>query len=374
MVTIPRKTKDELIKEYLRSKGNLSRFTLENYTYHISSFFQDSPMPDKITPQFIDRHLTKLPVSLQTKKDRYCVLSVFWTWMKRRHYVKSDYFKDGLINKPKPEIKVLSSLTTAQIKTLLDEAPSLRVGLLVSLLADTGGRISDLVSIKRKNIKLEDREIRVLGKGRKYRDIYFGDFTAKLLDEYLKLTAGQRFRYANIWNVKDRHGLSGSLRRLGDKTGIHCNPHAFRRTFAILCREKGMTHLAIMDLGGWDSLSMVLKYTRGYDKKKSKRFYKPVVDFFEVPGSADPEPVPAIPEPIAPKKRRKTRKLTAIEMKVLEFMHNGDVGKRYQNVVAKFGIPRYKVEQIASSIYKKLHVRGKAEAVYQAINLGIIKV
>ena len=43
-------------------------------------------------------------------------------------------------------------------------------------------------------------------------------------------------------------------------------------------RARGLGALAIMDLGGWEDIRMVLRYTRAYDKRQSKKFYKPIID------------------------------------------------------------------------------------------------
>jgi len=39
------------------------------------------------------------------------------------------------------------------------------------------------------------------------------------------------------------------LRRLEQSTGLPCNPHTFRRTFACLLRKAGVDTMTIKDLG-----------------------------------------------------------------------------------------------------------------------------
>jgi len=64
------------------------------------------------------------------------------------------------------------------------------------------------------------------------------------------------------------------LRRLESYTGLPCNPHTFRRTFACLLRKAGLDVMTIKDLGRWESLEMVQRYTRSIRFQDSLKFYK----------------------------------------------------------------------------------------------------
>jgi integrase len=64
------------------------------------------------------------------------------------------------------------------------------------------------------------------------------------------------------------------LRRLGSCTGLPCNPHTFRRTFACLLRKAKLDVMTIKDLGRWESLEMVQRYTRSVTFSDSLKFYK----------------------------------------------------------------------------------------------------
>ena len=64
------------------------------------------------------------------------------------------------------------------------------------------------------------------------------------------------------------------LCRLRDKTGLPCNPHTFRRTFASILAKRGVDSLHIMRLGRWESIEMVERYTRSVQFEDSLKFYK----------------------------------------------------------------------------------------------------
>jgi len=64
------------------------------------------------------------------------------------------------------------------------------------------------------------------------------------------------------------------LRRLEEATGITCNAHVFRRTFACLLRKAGVDTMTIKELGRWESIQLVERYTRAFHFNDSLKFYK----------------------------------------------------------------------------------------------------
>ena len=111
--------------------------------------------------------------------------------------------------------------------------------------------------------------IRVLGKDRKEVYAPFGELSKKYLKEWL----AHYEPHSNIWGL-NQWGIVSMLRRLEKETGLPCNPHTFRRTFACLLRKAGVDTMTIKDLGRRDSLEMVQRYTRSVSFHHSLRFYK----------------------------------------------------------------------------------------------------
>jgi integrase len=64
------------------------------------------------------------------------------------------------------------------------------------------------------------------------------------------------------------------LKRLERKTGIPCNPHVFRRSFATILRKDGVNSMVIKELGRWESNAMVQRYTRSFSFQDSMKFYR----------------------------------------------------------------------------------------------------
>jgi len=164
---------------------------------------------------------------------------------------------------------ILPSLDKDQVLYLVGKAPTLRDKAIVVLFAESGLRLSELVNIRPENIDWGSTTIKVLGKGRKEAYAPFGGLSKRYLREWLD----QYQPDGNIWGINE-WGIVSMLRRLQDKTGLPCNPHTFRRTFACLLRKAGVDTMTIKDLGRWESLEMVQRYTRSVTFQDSLKFYK----------------------------------------------------------------------------------------------------
>ncbi|MFH1087463.1 MAG: tyrosine-type recombinase/integrase [Chloroflexota bacterium] len=226
----------------------------------------------KPTTKGVNAYLNSLSCSLGGKYDYFKCLRAFYNWL----YSPSSAFKlrpeDNpvlWVDAPKRPQLILPSLTAEQVMKLIDDCPNLRDKAIVALFTESGLRLSELTNIKPTDIDWQVRIIRVLGKGRKEAYAPFG----KLSERYLKEWLAQYAPNGNIWGMNE-WGIVSMLRRLDKATGLPCNAHTFRRTFACLLRKAGVDTMTIKDLGRWESLEMVQRYTRSVSFRDSLRFYK----------------------------------------------------------------------------------------------------
>jgi site-specific recombinase XerD len=164
---------------------------------------------------------------------------------------------------------MLPALTADQVNRLIESVDSVRDKAMIALFAESGLRLSELAKIMPDDINWAGRCIKVLGKGRKAAFAPFGDLTEMYLSQWLSEYKPDN----NIWGLNE-WGIVSMLRRLETKTGITCNPHTFRRTFAVLLRKAGIDTMTIKELGRWESLEMVQRYTRSFSFQDSMKFYK----------------------------------------------------------------------------------------------------
>ena len=197
----------------------------------------------------------------------YRAIKTFYNWREETFDLPSPMQN---IKAPRLGKLILPSLTREQVHSLLEAARSERDKAIIALFTESGLRLSELINIKLQYIDWEKRIIRIMGKGSKEAYAPFGELT----ESYLKAWLVEYQPDGNIWGLNE-WGIIAMLRRLEAATGLPCNPHTFRRTFACLLRKAGVDTMTIKDLGRWESLEMVQRYTRSVTFQDSLKFYKP---------------------------------------------------------------------------------------------------
>ncbi|MFC1903893.1 tyrosine-type recombinase/integrase [Chloroflexota bacterium] len=259
------------LKLFLKSrKEGISPNTLRDYQITLSkalNFLGLAPTTEKI-----NRFLSSLPCSLGGKYGYFKCLRAFYNWLyspRSNLNYKPDENPITWVEAPKRPQLILPSLTQEQVRTLLEAVNNVRDKAIIALFTESGLRLLELTNISPQDINWSNRTIKVMGKGRKEAYAPFGELSAG----YLKQWLSQHKPKGNIWSINE-WGIVSMLRRLEANTGLPCNPHTFRRTFACLLRKKGLDVLTIKDLGRWESLEMVQRYTRSVSFQDSLRFYK----------------------------------------------------------------------------------------------------
>jgi integrase/recombinase XerC len=130
-------------------------------------------------------------------------------------------------------------------------------------------RLSEIAYVKSSDIDWNDNTIVIWGKGNKQRRAPFTPSTGVLLRELIsKDGAG-----LNIWHMT-RRGIQSMLHDYSEKLNMPCNAHTFRRTFASNLHRKGVDVEHIMRLSGWETLDMVVRYTRSVKFEDSLKMYE----------------------------------------------------------------------------------------------------
>ncbi len=223
----------------------------------------------KASRQQIQRYLNSIPPNqygLATRHATFRATKTFYRWLSVEYNLPNPVagMPAPILGKP-----ILPSLEKSQVLYLVEQTENLRDKAIVALFAESGLRLSELANIKPDRIDWDNRTVRILGKGRKEAYAPFGELAARYLKEWLS----QYSPNGNIWGLNE-WGITSMLRRLQAATGLRCNPHTFRRTFACLLRKAGVDTMTIKDLGRWESLEMVQRYTRSVTFNDALKFYK----------------------------------------------------------------------------------------------------
>jgi len=223
----------------------------------------------ELTPTGINTFLANLNCH-NGKNAYYRAIRAFCNWLYRQGYIKDNPIMR--VDSPKMAKVLLPSLTYQQVEYLIEQAETIRYKAIISLFADSGIRLTELVNIKASHIDWESQTVMVWGKGGKQRKAPFTRKTAELLKLMFRVNKVNRVS-KNVWGL-ERRGIQIILYRLQERTGLICNPHTFRRTFASNLHRAGLGVEHIMRLGGWESLDMVLRYTRSVRFEESLRLYQ----------------------------------------------------------------------------------------------------
>ena len=254
----------QLLNNFLKSRRQgIAPHTISYYKQCLIPFIKNYDL----TPEGINKFLASLTCNGGGKLAYFRAIRAFCNWL-----VRNDYLKDNPLKKvdpPKPAKPILPSLTTEQVSYLVERVDTLRDKAIISLFADSGMRLNELSNIKASDIDWENYTITIWGKGNKQRKAPFTERSANLLRELIS----QNGTGENIWHMK-RRGIQNMLLELAKGTGLPCNPHTFRRTFASNLHRAGLDVEHIMRLGGWESLDMVLRYTRSVKFEDSLRLYR----------------------------------------------------------------------------------------------------
>ena len=275
----PKKPDKDYLGLFLQSRQALgvSPRTLGYYRERLSKFIVNVDYL-KASRQAIEQYLNSIPPNqygLATRHASYRTIKTFYRWLEREYgfFNPITGISAPILGKP-----IFPSLTRNQVIHLIEQAVTIRDKAIIAFFTESGLRLSEMTSIRLENINWELRTIQIVGKGRKEAYAPFGELTEK----YLKSWIRQHQPNGNLWGL-NQWGIAAMLRRLEIITGLPCNPHTFRRTFACLLRKAGLDILTIKDLGRWESLEMVQRYTRSVSFQDSLRFYKAPLSTSKMP-------------------------------------------------------------------------------------------
>lgn len=212
----------------------------------------------------------------------------FYRWLYETRQIASNP-ATGLRN-PKLPQRLPAFLTEDESRSLLDlpaptDFPAARLRCLLELLYASGLRVSELTGLDLQDLLMDQRTLRVLGKGRKERLVPFHEEAAQALVTYQthrsKLLAerGLPATAALFLNQQGGRLTPTSVRSFLGKAieqaalRAKVSPHALRHSFATHLLNRGMDLRAIQELLGHASLSTTQRYTH-LDLEQLARTYE----------------------------------------------------------------------------------------------------
>ncbi len=225
------------------------------------------------------KYLYDKEVSKSSISRKLSSLRSFYNYLLKKEIIDTNYFK--IIKNPKKENSLPKEVKEEDIDKMFT-IPDTRTWIgsrnivIILMLYATGLRVSELINIKINDININDRTIKVLGKGSKERIVVFGNNTKEALNDYLN----RGRRQVDIHNSpylflnKDGNRLSTRyVRKIIDdiiikaSIDMHVSPHMLRHTFATSMLNNGADLVSVKDLLGHESLNTTSIYTHVSDEK-----------------------------------------------------------------------------------------------------------
>lgn len=201
---------------------------------------------------------------------------------------------DGMIKKnpavnlssPKTWFSLPKFLTMSEVDLLLNQPDEkdirgIRDKAMLELLYATGLRVSELVTLKIKDLNLEDGFLLCMGKGGKERIVPIGDSATRAIRRYLDEARPLLLKHPNNLLFLTRRGSAFTrqgfwklLKSYVKKAGldVKISPHVLRHTFATHLLERGADLRSVQLMLGHSQITTTQVYTH-VSRQQLRRIY-----------------------------------------------------------------------------------------------------
>lgn len=281
---------DEPYNNFLQAKrtASASPNTLKLYSKHLNMIFpwfieHDVDTIAKITPESIRGFLDYLMDKGHNKGGVHISYRILKTYL---NFIWDEY--DLLtrnpitkVSLPRPKPKPLEGISIEEVEAMLkacknNQFPA-RDRAIISVLADTGLRRSELMGLKFQDVNADSGRIVIKhGKGDKFRIVYAGKECRKALRKYINcledIKPTDSFWLTDEGDPISADGVLSMLRRTQASAGIektHCF-HDFRRCCAITRLRLGEDIFTISRLLGHSDIETTKRYLFITDKDEQE--------------------------------------------------------------------------------------------------------
>lgn len=277
-----------ILRDFLEQEGlstdvtQITTWELRRFTLYLqqAKVFRDHPFT---RPQ--ERRLSGHTVNCYLRAIR-----AFCSWLTYEEIIQANPFSRLKI--PNAPRKVTPTFSEEQIQALsgaIDTSTpaGFRDWAIILTLLDTGLRVSELADLGLENVNLDQRQLKVCGKGAKERIVPIGVKVQRAMWQYLQWyrpnPASPRFN--SFFLTQDgrpmtRGRILTQIKRCGKRAGlvgVRCSPHTFRHTFAISYLRNGGDVFSLQRILGHSSLETVMVYVNlaQTDVQAAHRRYSP---------------------------------------------------------------------------------------------------
>lgn len=291
------KTISNLITDFLeymeieKGRAPSSAKNYDHYLKHFAYFAKENGItdPEDITSDLVTKYRLysnrqAKPISKKTQNYYLIALRSFLKYLARRDITT---LSAGKIELAKVDERQITFLTEEEMDRLFSKPDlatiqGVRDKALLFLLFSTGLRVSEICSLKKKDINLKQDEFSIKGKGGKVRVVFLDqnskEFLAKYLksrhddSDYLFISYGHKNTDDGKLITEDGNMTPRSVQRMIKKyataAGItkQISPHSIRHSFATDLLRSGADIRAVQTLLGHSSITTTQIYTHVTDQ------------------------------------------------------------------------------------------------------------
>ncbi len=272
--------------DYCQNQKRLDRKTLKAYRIDLSQFVNCIPVSHvaQIDVAILEQYVSALHQHYKAKTVKRKIASVkaLFHYFEYRDIIERNPFNKMQLKFREPitlprviPLHTIESLLSviyrqrSEAPTAYQQKNALRDAAVIELLFATGIRISELCSLKKEDINLQEQSILIYGKGAKERRLQIGnDDVIHVLEDYER-TFFPQIQNNNFFfvNQNGRALSDQSVRRMINKYAalaaieLHITPHMFRHTFATSLLEADVDIRYIQEMLGHSSIHITEIYT-----------------------------------------------------------------------------------------------------------------
>lgn len=275
---------------YLKVERGLSLNTLKSYRLDLYQFLEKRKDFFTLSSSRAGEWLESLRregKETSTLARKLSSLRMFYRFLLQEGKIKENPWEG--FSSPRRGRKLPSYLSFKEVERLLSlPSPGTFVGLrdkaILEFLYATGVRVSELVNLKRKDLNLKDRWVKVMGKGGKERLLPLGREASLWIRKYLKELKEKRMEgegkqsplFLNRYGRKlSRITVWKRIKKYAKDAGItkKISPHTLRHSFATHLLAQDADLRSVQELLGHRNISTTQIYTH-ITQERLKKIYR----------------------------------------------------------------------------------------------------
>jgi len=261
---------------YLQIERGMSPNTVASYVHDVSCLLDANPgkRPGDFTADDIAEHLAGLRLSKRSQSRTLSGIRSFFDWCVAEGEIKSN--PAVLVDSPKPGHYLPNVLSVEEVTSILESVDlrshfGRRDRAILEVLYGCGLRVSEAVSLKIRDLYLNEGFLRVIGKGNKQRLVPMGEMAVQALEAHLADRGAEpASREDSEYVFLNRNGkplsrvsMFNLVKNQAMVAGVHkeISPHTFRHSFATHLVEGGADLRTVQEMLGHSSILTTEIYT-----------------------------------------------------------------------------------------------------------------